>query len=164
MQRQLFIIRHGKSSWESIVSDFDRPLTERGVKNAYEMADLLIKTDRVPELLYSSPAARALHTAVIMSREWDLTDDSLQIRSPLYLPEPDDIGKTLFEVPDEIRSVAVFGHNPGFTQFANRFSQERIENIPTAGVVIVTLELESWTGLFDARVVECTFEYPKKYK
>lgn len=164
MQRKLFIIRHGKSSWDSIVADIDRPLTERGVKNSYEMAVLLANRGEVPELVISSPANRALHTAVIMARSWELNDHRLLVRKSLYLPEIEDIAETLSEVDDTIASVAVFGHNPGFTQFANRFLEPQVDNVPTAGVVVVTMELDSWNDISDARVVDTFFGYPKKFK
>lgn len=164
MQRKLYIIRHGKSSWESIVSDIDRPLMERGVKNSYEMAARLADRGLVPELVLSSPANRALHTAVIMTKVWEMNDQHLLIRKSLYLPEIDDIAQTIFEVDDQVASVAVFGHNPGFTQFANRFLEPQIDNIPTAGLVVLTLEMDTWNDLFNARVVDSLFDYPKKYK
>ncbi|MDF1571864.1 MAG: histidine phosphatase family protein [Bacteroidales bacterium] len=164
MQRKLFIIRHGKSSWDSIVSDIDRPLTERGVKNSYEMAALLVSRGQVPELVISSPANRALHTAVIMARSWELNDHRLLVRKSLYLPGIEDIAETLSEVDDTIASVAVFGHNPGFTQFANRFLEPQVDNVPTAGAVVVTMELGSWNDISAARVVDAFFGYPKKIK
>lgn len=164
MQRKLFIIRHGKSSWDSIVSDIDRPLTERGVKNSYEMAGMLVNRGLVPEVVISSPAIRALHTAVIMTRSWELNDRDLLVRKSLYLPEVEDIAETLSEVEDTVTSVAIFGHNPGFTQFANRFLEPQVDNVPTAGVVVVTMELDAWNDIFNAHVVDTLFESPKKYK
>ena len=162
MDRQLYIIRHGKSSWDTIVNDIDRPLTERGIKNAYEMANRLQEKGLVPDVVCSSPANRAFHTAIIMSRIWNVPDDRMHICRGLYLPEPDDIAAAIYGVPDELSSVAVFGHNPGFTQFANRFMEEPVDNVPTAGVVVVSMKLDSWTDLFNGEVQRVVFEYPKK--
>lgn len=164
MQRKLLIIRHGKSSWDSIVSDIDRPLTERGVKNSYEMAARLADRNMVPEMIISSPANRALHTAIIMYRTWELNDQNLLVRKSLYLPEIEDIAGTIAEVEDHVASVAIFGHNPGFTQFANRFLEPRVDNVPTAGVVELTMECEAWNDIFNARILETEFDYPKKLK
>ena len=162
MKRQLFIIRHGKSSWESIVNDIDRPLTERGVNNSYEMALRLKKAGQIPQLIYSSPAARALHTAVIMFKTWDLPDYNLHISNQLYLPELNDIEELIYEIPDEVSSAAIFGHNPGFTEFANRFLPSPLENLPTAGVAIIDLELDSWTELFRGKITGTSVDFPKK--
>lgn len=164
MQRKLFIIRHGKSSWESIVADIDRPLTEKGVKDAGQVAEILNQKNLRPEAIYSSPANRALHTAIIMARAWGLADQHIHISNDLYLPEPSDILRVISGISDERTSVAIYGHNPGFTQFANRFMEEPVDNVPTAGTVIVTLELDSWTDLVNASVTDVVFEYPKKYR
>lgn len=161
MQRKLFIVRHGKSSWETVVDDFDRPLAERGISNSYDMAKRLLREGLVPEEIYSSPANRALHTAIIMSRVWNLGEDKVHICEDLYLPSIDDIAGCIFRIPDQVTSAAVYGHNPGFTQFANRFLHPRIDNVPTAGVVILTLEMDSWTDLYNAKIVDEFVDFPK---
>lgn len=161
MERQLFIVRHGKSSWDSIVDDIDRPLTERGIKNSYEMATRLQEKGLVPDAVYSSPANRALHTAIIMSRVWKIAEDQINICRKLYIPDEEDIAATVFGVSDELTSIAVFGHNPGFTEFANRFMKRPVDNVPTAGVVVVSMKLESWSDLYSGRVKQVVFDYPK---
>lgn len=161
MQRKLFIIRHGKSSWESVVDDIDRPLNERGVHSAYEMAGRLMEKQLIPDIIYSSPADRALHTAIIMARSWNTSDELIQIRYKLYLADSNDLLDFIPEIPDKYTSVALFGHNPGFTEFANRFLNEPIENIPTAGVLIVTLELASWTDIINFKLHDFYFDFPK---
>jgi len=158
----MFIIRHGKSSWESIVDDIDRPLTERGVKNSYEMATRLQIASLVPEIVYTSPANRAQHTAIIMSRIWELSDSNIHIRRSLYLPDIEEIGELIFEIPDSYTSIAIFGHNPGFTHFANRFMSQPLENLPTAGVAVISMEMDSWKDIFQGKVMEVVVDYPKK--
>ncbi|MFC2080066.1 histidine phosphatase family protein [Bacteroidota bacterium] len=162
MQRKLFIIRHGKSSWESVVDDIDRPLTERGVRNSYDMASRLMKSALIPEMIYTSPANRAQHTAMIMANVWDFEEQNIHIRKNLYLPGIEEIAELIFEIPDSCASAAIFGHNPGFTQFANKFLTEPLNNLPTAGVVVVNLELETWTNIFDCPIGEVIVDCPKK--
>lgn len=164
MERKLFIIRHGKSSWETVVDDIDRPLTERGISNAYEMADRLFREGQLPQAIYSSPANRALHTAIIMSRVWELDERNFHLCRDLYLADEDDILQTISLFPDALTSVAIFGHNPGFTEAANRFMRPPVENVPTAGVVVVTLTVDSWHEIRDARVAGAVFDYPKKIR
>jgi len=161
MLRKLFIIRHGKSSWESLVNDIDRPLTERGVKNSYEMAERFLRDANIPEMIFSSPANRAFHTALIMSRVWNIPDHKIQIANELYLPDIDDILSFISGMPDEVSSVAIFGHNPGFTHFANRYLRGDLENLPTAGVVVLSMELEKWNDIVKARVEKDFVDYPK---
>jgi len=162
MQKTLFIIRHGKSSWEAEVGDIDRPLTERGVRNAYDMATRLVKVNLIPEQIYTSTAARALHTATIMARVWELPEVAFSLRESLYMCGSAEINELLAEIPDELSAVAIYGHNPIFTELANQFLSTAIDNIPTAGVVVLTIETNSWTELRSGTVVEEVVDFPKK--
>ena len=68
--KTLYLVRHAKSSWdEANQSDFERTLNERGANDAATMAKLLGKKNVKPELIISSPAARALLTAEIFAEQ-----------------------------------------------------------------------------------------------
>ena len=163
MERRLIIIRHGKSSWDNEgLDDIDRPLAERGILNAAEMAKRLLEKGIVPELILTSPASRALNTALIMLRNWGLEPGKLQIHDPLYDAYPEEIKQVVSEAPPEISQLAIYGHNPSFTMYANLFLDERLDNLPTAGVVIVTLESEGWKGIGRKEVKETYVDYPKR--
>lgn len=162
MERKLYIIRHGKSSWDHTgLDDIDRPLAERGMLNAEDMANRLANAGMIPELLLSSPASRALNTALIMARFWRLKPSALQIHEPLYDAYISDIEKVVFGVPSKVKSIAIFGHNPSWTSYSNHFLKERLDNLPTAGVVVVTLESESWKGIGRGQVIRTYVDYPK---
>lgn len=116
----------------------------------------------IPQLLLSSPASRALYTALIMSRTWGLPPDALQIHEEIYEASARDLDEVLATVPSTVSSVALFGHNPTFTLYANRFLDHPLNNLPTAGVVVVTLESEGWSDPGKQRIVETYVDYPKK--
>jgi len=163
MERKLYIIRHGKSSWEHEgLDDIDRPLAERGIRNAGEMAERLLADGQVPRLIFSSPANRALNTALIMSKCWKMDPSELQIHDSLYLAYLSEIEQVVASAPAELRSLAIFGHNPSFTSYANLFLDLPLDNLPTAGVVIVTLESDSWGGIGRKHVKESYVDYPKR--
>jgi len=163
MERRLFIIRHAKSSWDHQgLDDIDRPLAERGIRNAGEMAERMKAEDMVPQLLFSSPANRALNTALIMSRTWGLGPKNLQVHEPLYDAFLSEIEQVVGTAPAETRSLAIFGHNPSFTSYANHFLDAPLRNLPTAGIVIVTLESKDWGGIGRKQVRECYVDYPKR--
>ena len=68
-QKILQITRHAKSDWSyEQIADIDRPLKEKGILRAYQVSHKVKKADLIPDLLISSPANRALHTAVIFAR------------------------------------------------------------------------------------------------
>lgn len=157
------IIRHGKSSWDQEgLDDIDRPLAKRGIRNAGEMAERLMAVKLVPQLILSSPANRARNTALIMLKSWGVGPEHLQIHDPLYMASPSEIEQVVSGVSAEIRNLAIFGHNPSFTLYANQFLELPLENLPTAGVVVVTLESEKWGGIRRKNVKETYVDYPKR--
>jgi phosphohistidine phosphatase len=162
-ERKLFIIRHGKSSWDyDDLDDIDRPLADRGLRNADTMAHRLLKKGDIPELIYSSPANRALNTALIMSRIWKLGPDQLQIQDVLYMAYVSEIHRVVGSAPDQVKRLAIFGHNPTFTMYANTFLADPLENLPTAGTVVVYLQSESWKGIDRSHVKHAEVDYPKR--
>ncbi len=163
MERKLFIIRHGKSSWDNEgLNDIDRPLAERGILSANEMATRLKEMRLVPELILTSPASRALNTALIMSRVWALEAGDLQIHDPIYMAYVSEIEQVIAGIPNEVCGLAIFGHNPTFTEYANQFLQEPIDNLPTAGVVIITFDTDRWSGIGRTDVKDTYVDYPKR--
>ena len=163
MERKLFIVRHAKSSWDHEgLADIDRPLANRGLRNAGEMAERLLAKKMVPQLLLSSPANRAMNTALIMSKIWGARAENFQIHETLYDASISDIEQVIAGVPSDIKSLAIFGHNPSFTAYANKFLKHRLDNLPTAGVVIVTLESKNWGGIGRKNVKETYVDYPKR--
>jgi phosphohistidine phosphatase len=163
MNRQLFIVRHGKSDWsDPELRDFDRPLKNRGVRNAYAMAGFLKEKGYKPELMISSPAARALNTASIFFRELEMMPDRLIVDERMYHAGPREIMEIIAGVPDKFPSVMIFGHNPGFTQLANVFLMDHIYNIPTAGIVFLNFSMGRWQDITKTKPVDHFFEYPRK--
>ena len=79
--KQLFLIRHAKSSWDSpTLKDIDRPLNERGKKDAPSMAKRLASQKIKLDALFSSNANRALSTAQCFAEEFDIKkNDIIQI-------------------------------------------------------------------------------------
>lgn len=163
MERKLYIIRHGKSSWDHEgLSDIDRPLNERGTRSAEMMAGRLLEMGLVPDLLYSSPANRAFNTALIMKRVWGLDSSLLQVRDELYMAYVTELSEVVGQAPDGVKSLAVFGHNPTFTLYANTFLNEALDNLPTAGVVVLTMESDSWKGIGRENVRARHIDFPKR--
>lgn len=162
-EKTLFIGRHAKSSWDYPGrSDIDRPLAERGVQNAYDMASRMKKRDEVPQLIISSPANRALHTAVIYSRVLDYNLGGIVINEDLYMGGEDAILQVISLVDDNIDSLMIFGHNPDFTYLANNFLNDRIYNIPTCGVVRLSFKVTHWENIHRSTLTGHLFDYPKK--
>lgn len=163
MKRKLYIIRHGKSSWDNEgLDDIDRPLNERGTRSAELMAKRLMEKGLVPGLIYSSPANRALNTALIMLKTWDLEPSALHIHDALYMAYMAEVNEVVSQASNEVDSLAIFGHNPTFTLYANKFLDKPLDNLPTAGVVVISLESDSWRQLGRQHVRDSYVDIPKR--
>src|SRR5205085_6869527 len=81
VMKTLFLIRHAKSSWDdTALPDKDRPLGDRGRRDAPKMGKRLAKRDVKPDLILSSPATRALKTAEIIAKKLDYKRKDLVCR------------------------------------------------------------------------------------
>jgi phosphohistidine phosphatase len=165
----LYIVRHAKSSWDDPeLSDFDRPLNERGKKSAPRMAKRLKEKRVTPDVMLSSPAERALATCKEFARILGFPEDKIKTDRRLYHADEDQLLKVIQELKDAPRDseevVFLFGHNPGLTEFTNSLLKEDLENIPTCGVVAATLQINHWKDArFGCGEMEF-FDYPKRDK
>ncbi len=162
-QKQLYILRHGKSSWKyESIDDIDRHLKEKGIHDAYTMAKRLKEKKIKPDLIISSPAARAFHTASIFARTLDYSPEDITIRNHFYPGDDSEIINTLKELDDHVNSVMIFGHNPAFTDTANHFLSEQLDKLPTSGVAMVSFNTSSWKNIEKDNVEQVEIDYPKK--
>ncbi|MBK8967872.1 MAG: histidine phosphatase family protein [Lewinellaceae bacterium] len=158
--RNLFLVRHAKSSWDTPgLRDFDRPLNKRGLKDAPEMAALLRGMHIKPDLMISSPANRALTTARFFANGLGFGEAAVIQNKDIYEAYPSVILRIISALPDAAQTVFLFGHNPTFTDVANNFTRDHIDNVPTCGVVHIESSAEHWALLDEenARVKACYF-------
>lgn len=142
----LYLVRHAKSSWaDPHLADIDRPLNGRGKKNVPEMGQRLRKKNILPDLLLASPANRALTTAKKIAKEIGYAENDIKTSERIYHSGSEELLHVVQGQSDSIDSLMLFGHNPGFTWFANSLSGEHIDNIPTCGVVSIEFDIEHWT-------------------
>jgi phosphohistidine phosphatase len=163
--RRLTLVRHAKSDWSLPgQNDWDRPLNKRGQRDAPDMARRLRARRLRPDLILSSPAVRALTTATVFARELKVPAAQVVQDERLYLASPADLLAAIRELGGEARHLMVFGHNPGFTDGANRLSAgERIDNLPTCGVFTAEFDLRDWSALDWGLGQEPEFDYPKNH-
>lgn len=161
--KQVLFVRHAKSSWaDPVLKDKDRPLNKRGVRDAPLMAKRCIDAGLKVDLVLSSPAVRAMSTAIEFHKAYKITAEILT-ESNLYHGDVDDYEDALRLVDDEVQCVAIFGHNPGLTYLANElFSNRYIDNVPTCGVVVATADIDYWEDFAVKKSDLRDFLYPKQ--
>lgn len=114
MGRELILLRHAKSSWDSGAKrDFDRPLNKRGLRDAPRMGRWLKERRLVPDYIVSSPAMRAELTVNAVIRELGLAKDKVVFDDLLYLGDRQALLRVLGGFPDASQCGLMVGHNPG---------------------------------------------------
>lgn len=163
--KELFIIRHAKSSWkDSSMRDFDRPLNDRGKKDAPNMGDRLMMKNIKPDLIVSSPANRAKTTANIIAEKVQYGSDKIQYNADIYGASVAEMIKLINRLDDRHQRVFLFGHNPTFTELAEELSNEHFGNLPTCGIVGLQFEFDSWELISSGTGDLLMYDYPKNQK
>ncbi len=145
--KELIILRHAKSSWEHEgLSDHDRSLNKRGVKNAQSIGEFLNAITGRPDLIISSSATRASQTARIIADEIGYPINEIKSTRELYLAWINDILKTISSLPKNIDSCIIVGHNPGLTDLINYFGI-KLDSLPTASAACIEFETTQWDNL-----------------
>jgi phosphohistidine phosphatase len=161
--KKLFLIRHAKSSWEDhLLSDFDRPLSDRGKRDAPRMGDVLRDKKVNPDLVIASPARRAIKTAKIISTILKYPIEKIVEDKTIYEASTQDLLNVINSIDDVYSTVLIFGHNPGFSMLANLLSSKYIDNMPTSSVAGIELFVNSWKDVEVGSGKLFLFEYPKK--
>ena len=162
--KTLFLVRHAKSSWDDIaLSDFERPLNERGKNDAPKMGKRLRKKNVKIDAFISSPAKRAKKTAEYFIKEFDRDTDEIILVSALYDAGTNNFSETIKDIDDKYKSAAIFSHNPGITDFANQLiDKANVDNMPTCSVFAVKADVEKWKDFSKAKKEFLFFDYPKK--
>lgn len=160
--KRLTLLRHAKSSWDDpSLDDFHRPLNSRGRRNAPEMGRRLRETGQVPDLLISSSAVRAITTARMAAREMGFAESRIIEERGLYHAGPGEILSIVQSLETHAAHLMLVGHNPGFTDLANRLSTASIDNLPTAALFCVELDIADWSECEIGAGRFVYFDFPK---
>ncbi len=162
--KTLYVIRHAKSSWDAMnVDDFERPLNERGKRDAPRMGKRLKEKDIHPGLMLASPAKRTLNTSKRIAKILGYPRDNIKTDRRLYHPDEETILSIVQGLKDKLDHVMLFSHNPGLTDFVNTLMDgaNDIDNVPTCGVVALQFNVDSWSDVDWGKGKLLFFDYPK---
>lgn len=160
--KKLVFIRHAKSSWDDpYLDDHERPLAERGLRDAPRMAQRLKKRDFKIDAMISSDAKRAKTTALIMAEILHFPKENIVFTPSLYMASANKILAEIRQTKSNVESILVFGHNPGFNEIIEKLGGE-IDNLPTAGQFGFKLDIKDWEDISPKKTKVWFFDYPKK--
>lgn len=162
--KTILFARHAKSNWnEPGISDFDRPLNEKGEIDAPLMAKYLQQCGYIIHEIVSSDAARALATAEEYKKH--LTPDVPILKNhAIYLATQLDIIDIIKSLPSKKSTVMLVGHNPTMTEVVNYYTEDGISDMPACSVAIVQFDVSNWGDIKIGSGDLLAFEYPKNIR
>jgi len=160
--RELFLLRHAKSSWQSDVpTDHERPLNNRGRRDAPLMGQRMLERDDIPAVIYCSSSVRATTTAVLVANEIGIAAEDVRRKPEGYTFDAEEVLLLIKQFNDTETSIMLVGHNPAFTVLANQFSPTAVANVPTCGLLKLVSKAERWTDFKPENTELLYFDYPK---
>lgn len=162
--KTLFLLRHAKSSWDNPeLKDFERPLSDRGLGDAPMMGGRFVQRGEELQCIISSPAVRAKTTAKLFAQAIGFSADEIASNPELYFAGTGMFLKAASLLDDSCTHAMLVGHNPAITEFANLMANADIDNIPTSGLVKLTLDIQHWADIETGGATLEDFDYPKKF-
>lgn len=153
-------MRHAKSSWDLPVSDIQRPLNERGLKNAPEMGRRILKSKIIPELIFSSNAVRAYTTAQLV-RDAIHPNIPIEIEPQIYDSTLQILLKIIENFPNDKNTILMVGHNPTISLLANYLAGENIGYFATATMACLEFGADNWNHITGGSGNLLFFDFPK---
>lgn len=146
--KTLVLCRHAKSDWPVGTEDIERPLKNRGVKDAHYLGELLNFHGFRPDLIVSSPAKRAHSTARILASQMGYSETKISVEPLIYYEDADSLLNFCRTFPPEIESAMLIGHNPTMESAVRQVLQMGAAfNMPTCAMVCLETYVSDWSQL-----------------
>jgi phosphohistidine phosphatase len=166
--KRLLLLRHAKSSWDDpSLDDHNRPLAPRGRRASALIAEHLRRARIGPVLVLCSSARRTRETLERVMPALDPVE--VRIERELYGASSEGLLQRLREVPDEVESVMMVGHQPAIQELALHLAGEGSElervraKFPTAALATLTFPGE-WSELGHRSAELFAYVKPKQLK
>lgn len=162
----LHLLRHAKSSWDDdSLADHERPLSERGIRDARRMGEHMATHDVRPDVVLCSSAVRTQQTLGIIVSSLD--DPVVHIEDDLYGAAPDSVLELLRGLPETAGSALVIGHNPGLEELVLDLSAPgRLRDavgvkFPTCALATLALGEGTWSAMHPGHAELVGFTIPR---
>ncbi|MEK9649708.1 MAG: histidine phosphatase family protein [Gammaproteobacteria bacterium] len=157
---KLFLLRHAKSSWaNSHLSDFQRPLSNRGIQNASDLSEFLIKKNINPHCVLVSSSYRTLETLELAGKH--ISDEIINIKDAIYHASVETLLGLLANEENQ-GTLLLVGHNPAMHCLTEVLTRSHIDKFPTCALAEIELTT-SWVDIRNASHTLVNFYTPKDY-
>ena len=163
MPRKLFLCRHAKSSWnDAALSDFDRPLNKRGIRDAPVMAERLLARSCSPDKVLCSPSVRTRETVAHFVDVLGIEEQKIEYVDAIYEAAPGDLLKAI-EQQQEVTELMLIGHNPAMEYLASMLNGGDRLTMATCAVCEFDVDgIDNWADFSEAQIELAHFDFPKK--
>jgi phosphohistidine phosphatase len=147
--KKILFIRHAKAEeMTADISDFERSLTEKGKIISKVMAQRLKEKEVSLGVIITSPAFRALETAIIFAGEYGIKPDDLILNSNVYYKMNLQNFPTLLSlISEENNTITMVGHNPSLTEIADILSKEGCDFLSKCGIACISFNVMTWSEI-----------------
>lgn len=169
--RRLVVLRHAKSAWPEDVPDHQRPLAPRGRRDAPAAGLALAEADSLPDLALCSTAVRARQTWELASAEWG-TPPPVRYEPGLYAADAAELLDAVRQVPHEVETLLLIGHNPGLEELVLDLAGESLDDaldevrvkFPTSAIAVLAWHGDTWQDLAPGTALLTGFVVPRGRK
>lgn len=169
--RRLVVLRHAKSAWPLDVADHERPLAPRGRRDAPAAGRALAEADCLPDLALCSTAVRARRTWELAAAEWG-TPPPVRYDRRLYAASPAGLLAVAHEVPAEMETLLLIGHNPGLEELVLALADDGLDDtlervrtkFPTSAIAVLSWYGTTWRALTPGTALLTSMTVPRGAK
>jgi len=147
--KKIIFVRHGKAEASAPeFSDFERSLTSNGKYISRLMAIKLKEKENDLGIIVTSPAFRAIETALIFAGIYAIPPEKMVINSNLYFNfDQNSFMDILKNTEEDVDTITLFGHNPSFNELPELFGNESPEVLPKSGIICLSFITKTWSGI-----------------
>lgn len=162
--KKIYLIRHAKAeNFSPDLSDFERGLNKKGLKDIQTIASYLALHNISPDIILSSYALRAQETAISLAKRLSFSGEQHFLEELYYAPY-EDVKSIIMAQDKESETLFIIGHNPQLNELTNALSNECVSKIPTMGVVALSFDIEEWSEIEIVKGNIDFFIYPKQFQ
>jgi phosphohistidine phosphatase len=155
--KSLVLVRHAKSDWSVNTSDKNRAITMSGKLAIQNVASIYEDNIEKEVHIWCSTAKRATETALIFCKTKAIDINRIEFSESLYTFNASELENSIKKCPNHINKLILFGHNEAITNFVNKFGDNYIFNVPTAGLVFLQFETDNWEKINKGRITKKIF-------
>ena len=145
--KTLLLMRHAKSSRKDPnLDDIERPLNNRGKKDASFMGGFLRSVDLIPQHILCSSAKRGIKTAQLVVSGCCTFSGQIEFFKELYKTDAANLIQSIHHVDNQFNCMLVVSHNPALENMIDLLCQELV-TLPTASIARIALPLKKWQNL-----------------